>query len=490
MSIRTWTLVLVSTTLIAACSADPTSPLAIGSVQLISGDGQAGTPGLPLNDTLTVEVLDQTGRSPMSGVPVTWTVTYSGATLSVPGQISDSTNTSTITYGVGALTTVTDTSDLAGRASVMLRLGPTPGTARVVATVADLPGATFSETGRGLQARQVTMGFERACAIDLQGRTWCWGVDRGDSTDLPGKSFTPALVVGGHHFLELAAGDEQTCGLEADESTWCWGTSTLGNLGSNTVDHQLYDYPIPLANAPAFNHISSGDGDLTCGTTADSTAYCWGANDVGQVGSGSSAVAVPDPALVAGGLKFISISPTYDHTCAIAAGGAAWCWGSNSYGQLGDSGASGAPSTVPVAVAGGHVFQTVATMDGYSCGLTRDTGPVCWGSVPDGTPSHSTPVPEPSLSRYAEFAPGGEASSAIIGPQAFSLWSFGDAVDALSPVYLHGLSGGYWAACALAQDGTVYCWGANTGGEQGNPDSFGYDLARAPVHAVIAPPNY
>lgn len=468
MSTRSWTFVLVGITLIAACSADPTSPLAIGSVQVVSGDGQSGTPGLPLKDTLIVKVFDQTGRSLMSGVPVQWTVQYGG----------------------GSLDRSVDTTDLEGMARAVFRLGPVPGVATAVAAVADLPGVTFSETGRGLQAQQVTMGFERACAIDLQGRTWCWGVGRGDSIDVPSKSYTPALVAGGHHFLELAAGDNQTCGLESDQSTWCWGTSTLGNLGSNTIDHQLYNYPIQVANAPAFRHISSGDGDLTCGTTADSTAYCWGANDFGQVGAGSSAVAVPDPTLVAGGLKFIAISPTYDHTCGIVVGGAAWCWGSNADGQLGDSAASGATSNIPVAVAGGHVFQTLSTMDNYTCGLTSDAGPVCWGNVPDGAAAHSTPVPEPSLSQFTEFAPGGEGSAAIGGSQAFTLFSFSRSFDAQSPVYLHGLSGGYWAACALAQDGTVYCWGANPGGELGNPDTFGYDDGYAPVHAVVAPPNY
>lgn len=455
---------------LAACSTDAVSPPALGSVVIVSGDAQTGTPGQPLPDSLVARVLSVTGQ-PMSGVEVAWRVTYGASTL---------------THG-------TDTSDANGDVRAALTLDPAPGVTQVVVTAADLPGPTFTATGRGLQAVKVAVSFEAACAIDVQGRTWCWGVYPGNGQALP-ATYVPSLVADDHHFKDIGVGDEHSCGLETDGSVWCWGLALYGDLGSGGAEGTRYYSPIRLDGGPVFAHIFGSDGFTSCGVTSDGTAYCWGANDQGQLGSGDTATAVPIPTPVAGGHKFRSISIGYTHACGVALDGSAWCWGTGTLGN----GPTSSTSRIPVAVSGGYQFRSITASSSFTCGLTTSAGWVCWGPLPASdrtlrlTP---TPEPQPALQRYSEIAAGGLRSAAISGPQAVSLTGWDEfvtpATDAQAPVRLHSLSGGFWTACALAQDQSVYCWGGNTRGELGSPDGYGWDSgAWNPAHAVVVPPGY
>lgn len=467
---------LIALPLATGCSTDATSPPAVGSMVIVSGDGQVGTPGLPLPDTLVAQVLSNIGN-PLPHTSVRWTVTYGG----------------------GSLTYASDTSDAAGKVRAILALGPVPGAALVVAAVGDLPGVTFTGTARGLQATVLTVGTDEVCAVDMRSRTWCWGDPsiRGDSgrwyTDRVHFSWIPTQVAGGHIFVELAAGLFHACGLDATGAVWCWGYNEQAALGNGTTVDEVASYPMKVPNAPAFAHIFSGDGSTTCALTADGTAWCWGANYYGQVGSGSNINPIADPQQVAGGLKFTSLSPTYDHTCGIAVGGAAYCWGNNAGGVLlGDSGASGPSSNIPVAVAGGHLFRTLYATDAFSCGTTSDAGPVCWGNWWAGAPG-GIPRSAPFLAPLTEYRPTGWNGLAfgILGNQAIyirSPTSFTD--DFGDPTPLHGLSAGFWTACGLAQDATVYCWGDNEVGQVGNPDQNWFDDSWAPAHAVAVPSSY
>ncbi len=106
--------------------------------------------------------------------------------------------------------------------------------------------------------------------------------------------------------------------------------------------------PVAVAGGLTFAAVSSGQG-YACGVTTTGAAYCWGNNGNGQLGDGTTTNRTT-PVAVAGGLKFSSVSSGWTHTCAVTAGGAAYCWGDNSAGGLGN-GTAGSPSLVPVPVA-------------------------------------------------------------------------------------------------------------------------------------------
>ncbi|HXI96070.1 MAG TPA: hypothetical protein VNG04_08075, partial [Candidatus Acidoferrum sp.] len=115
----------------------------------------------------------------------------------------------------------------------------------------------------------------------------------------------------------------------------------------------------------------------SCGLTSHGFAYCWGLNDVGQVGDSANEQRVR-PALVKGGWTFTQLSAGGDHTCGITSGGAVYCWGSNFSGQLGDSSMN--DRTVPVRVVGNLTFAQLSAGSFHTCGLTAAGAAWCWGS--------------------------------------------------------------------------------------------------------------
>ena len=117
----------------------------------------------------------------------------------------------------------------------------------------------------------------------------------------------------------------------------------------------------------------------TCAITMTGAAYCWGSNYAGQLGNespeppGSSSTPVP----VAGDITFVSLSAGAIHTCGLTEGGTAYCWGSNSRGKLGNG--TTLNSSAPVPVAGELNFRQLSAGAGYTCGIAVDGAAYCWG---------------------------------------------------------------------------------------------------------------
>ena len=136
---------------------------------------------------------------------------------------------------------------------------------------------------------------------------------------------------------------------------------------------------MPVAGGVSFAAVSAGSF-YTCGVTVAGAAYCWGDNGLGQVGDGTTTTpgtGPSSPALVAGGVSFAAVSAGFTHTCGVTAAGAAYCWGYNFFGDLGDGTTTDRSS--PVLVAGGVSFAAVSAGDFHTCGVTAAGAAYCWG---------------------------------------------------------------------------------------------------------------
>jgi alpha-tubulin suppressor-like RCC1 family protein len=248
--------------------------------------------------------------------------------------------------------------------------------------------------GRAFVALTANAGH--TCGLTAAGQAFCWGQNAvgelGDGTRTDRTVPTP--VASGQTFVALAAGGGHTCGLAAGGQTFCWGQNGEGQLGDGSTVARLV--PTPVAGGLTFTAITAGFAH-TCGLTAAGQAFCWGADGAGQLGDSLRAAIQTTPAAVRGGHAFAALAAGWDHTCGLAAGGRAYCWGRNAAGAVGD-GALESIRVVPSPVAGGHTFRALVAGGGHVCGLTPADEALCWGANSEGalgdgtTTSRRTPT--------------------------------------------------------------------------------------------------
>ena len=227
----------------------------------------------------------------------------------------------------------------------------------------NVPVAVTNSSSLGFQT--VTAGFAGACALTGAGSLYCWGTDGGmfgNGDALNAGSSTPVAAGGGATFADIAAGSLYMCGLDSSGGASCWSfnNATFGQLGNGSTTPVFS--PTQVAGGLSFDVLDSHDNNSffshTCGVTTVGDAYCWGSNQFGQLGAPSSETCnasgfgnfdcATTPLAVVGDIVFVDIAVGISHTCAVVVDGAAYCWGSNSDGQLGDGTTN--DTSVPVAV--------------------------------------------------------------------------------------------------------------------------------------------
>ncbi len=235
--------------------------------------------------------------------------------------------------------------------------------------------------------KSLSIGTSHTCGLTDDGVAYCWGRNwygaLGDGSSVFSRS-VPVLVSGDLKFTQLSAGGHFaegapfTCGiLEAGEA-YCWGNNQWGQFGNGipALNQRTATEPRRAASGLLFESISSG-AYTTCGVTAEGDGYCWGRNDWGQVGDGST-IDRWSPVLVSGGLKFQSLSnSSWGHACGVTTDDAGYCWGWNGEAQLGDG--STVDRLAPVLVSGGHAFASLGAGAAHGCGLTLSGSVLCWG---------------------------------------------------------------------------------------------------------------
>ena len=250
--------------------------------------------------------------------------------------------------------------------------------------------------------------------------------------------------------------------------------------------------------------VSAGTSSShSCAVSATSGTYCWGYNGQGQLGVPSATANMDStPALVRGGLTFALVSVGSNHSCALTAAGAAYCWGYGQGGRLGNG--SNADSDVPVAVSGGHVFTALDAGAYHTCGVTSANGTLtedrqvwCWGDngngqLGDGSFTTSNiPVRAPivvSLATWRVAAiSAGQSHSCVVTVNAAPsngaalCWGYGGngqlgdgfTISRPTPGIVNGgyvwtsISAGANNSCGIAA-GVARCWGYGGNGQNGD----------------------
>ncbi|MHC3004948.1 RCC1 domain-containing protein [Gordonia metallireducens] len=277
--------------------------------------------------------------------------------------------------------------------------------------------------------------------------------------------------------VQLSAGLGTTCAIR-DGAAWCWGDNQAGQLGDGTTTNRWT--PTRVADLTGVTSISTG-GPNTC-AVAEGIAYCWGNNDYGQLGDGTT-TSRPKPTRVADLADVTAISTANWATCAIAAG-SAYCWGTNDFDQVGDG--STANQYRPVRVAGLEDVTSISVGVNFACAVAGGDA-YCWGlndngQIGDGTTDNrSEPTRVADLDAATSVSAGDQATCAIAGGSAYC-WgdnAFGQLGDGTNDsrttaTLVSGVddvtaisTGTGHTTCAIA-GGVGYCWGANAWGSVGD----------------------
>jgi len=497
MPAMTKTLLLAAALLMDIACNDSTSPPPPGppTVASIAVAPSPGTLLVGSTAQLTATTKDSAG-SVLTGRAVTWAssnpaVATVSATGLVTGVAVGSATIMATAEGKNGTAAVTVTvPPPVPVASVTVA----PATVLVGVTV-QLTATTKDAAGNVLTGRTVTWATSNPAVATVNFTGLATGVAAGQATitaTSEGQSGTAAITVSVLTFATVSGGGDHTCGVTTGGAVYCWGNNGLGQLGNGTTTNSAT--PVAVAGGLTFATVSASTGSFTCGLTRGGAAYCWGAKD--QLGTGSREQSSV-PVAVAGGHSFSALSTGHDHACALTANGTAYCWGYNQFDQLG-TGPAGGPqfcddfpcSTVPAAVSGELTFAAMSVGTGaigFTCGLTPGGAAYCWGDNGGGelgngtTTNSSTPVAVGGGLTFAAVSTGAYHSCGLTKNGAAYCWgdnddgALGDGSTASSstPVAVSGgytftaVSAGLFNACGIATSGALYCWGYNGAGELG-----------------------
>lgn len=322
-----------------------------------------------------------------------------------------------------------------------------------------------------LQAVQVAAGDSHTCAVTPKGEAVCWGANwsgqLGDgTTESRSRPTTVSGLNSGVTSISVGGmGGSRGCAVQ-DGSVLCWGANSSGKLGNGTTVDSLV--PVRVSGLEHATHVAVGQ-NFSCAIANGGAVYCWGYNGVVSnpimieccmLGDGSTAefMATPSPVVgLTGGVTSIAVGET--HACALTATGIVGCWGHNSSGQLGDG--TVVNRAVPTRVSLNEPAIAITASGHTTCAVTATGAGYCWGN-----------------NRSGQLGDGSTAGNALPQPV------FGLTSGAVS------ISAGGLHTCAVTDytnvwggtGGRLRCWGDNSQGQFGNGTNAGTYMP-TPVNA-------
>ena len=230
------------------------------------------------------------------------------------------------------------------------------------------PAAT--RVGGTVRFASLAAGFWSVCGLSTDQSVYCWGdntygeLATGDTLPVTGG---PHKISGTSTFKFLTSGSIHSCGIATNDHTLCWGANFSGQIGDGSNSRHVT--PSETAPGLTFTSLAAERANSifthTCGVTTAGDVYCWGWNSKMQLGAAGTVdacvngilltfVCSHDPVKVVGISGVSRLDAGLEHTCALS-GTNVFCWGDDSFGELGDGNAVVSTST-PIPVKGGLAF--------------------------------------------------------------------------------------------------------------------------------------
>jgi alpha-tubulin suppressor-like RCC1 family protein len=383
--------------------------------------------------------------------------------------------------------------------------------------------------GEPLIAKEIAVGKAHSCALLADTSVACWGA--GDVGQLgdgnSGKDHrrpVPLRIPGLNGVTAIRAGVDTTCVIVGDDAAiQCWGDGRFGQLGTGgSGEGYFVSQPVAVVGAKAALDLDVA-GPNACAAFSDGLVRCWGLNDsddlLGFHSSDCGPYLLPladgdttfkpvpcegTPRIVPQLSGVTHVAAGGSHTCALSSAGVVYCWGTDSYGQLGDGmSGKGSHNPIPTAIAGLPSVKAISVGSAHSCAVLVDTTARCWGDnsfgqLGTGTDAlnsyKSTPAVVHGMVNVVQLQAAAHTTCAALQDQTVRCW--GDVSDLFKnltslrdgkahdpmrvpkAVFAAEVRVAGEHACVRKTDGTVACWGLNEHGELGNrsADPVDYSL--------------
>lgn len=462
--------------ILSACDDDSTAPKRFNAkIEIVSGDNQTGEVGTALPFPLVVRVIDTLGNAVAAlrvsfqgeGTPDS-AITDSRGEASLQWTLSGRAgihNLYASTYGPGRIGYLSATLKATAVAGPPAGIALTVGDSAVALpeTILDSVEARVRDRfGNGLAGVAV-----RWTVIDGDGevtdpmlRTDAKGITRAVWRLGPTRGRNALAVAAGDitaHFTAtstipliastVSAGGGHSCALASTGVAYCWGSNLRGQLGAGQSagsQQEVRKNPVRVRGSAMFVSLVAG-AQHTCGLTASGAAYCWGDNRKGQLGDGTKTSRAEPTPVNPGLATFASLAAGRSHTCGITRTGGTLCWGDNTYGQLGDS--TTLSHAAPLPVRSTRTFTALVAGAEFTCALTAEGETSCWGRNEHGelgaVSSHRCNVQHDDY-YYGTFDEACSLVPLVVGDR----------------LQLVALAAGSSATCGLTRDAQAFCWGA------------------------------
>jgi len=298
----------------------------------------------------------------------------------------------------------------------------------------------------------IAAGDVHSLALTQGGVVYTWGSNQYGQLGNPNDGYnttTAASVTGtleGNPVAAIAGGLFHSLALTRSGSVYAWGYNADGELGNASAGSSSAT-PVQVMGLPANDPVTAiASGHYhSLALTRSGAVYAWGANGVGQLGPGTSAISSTTPVQVTGlPAGVVAVAGGYGYSLALTGDGAVYAWGYNGDGELGNGNMT--DSATPVAVTGLPANDPVVALAGgasHVLAVTRSGVVYAWGLNSDG-----------------ELGNGSSDNNAHPTPAPVSGLPANDPVVAVTAGNAHSL--------ALTRSGAVYAWGANTSGQLGD----------------------